>query len=124
MINSKPFSLSDTLQQLTMENSSIVIIREHHCELLIRKVQHQRSLYSDTGRQELRKTSKPVVPKRLSSKRRPVLLVKRIMASNGQYQRTEIDILSEHLLEVLKELNKDVQGLSLTARPTVQNLIT
>lgn len=66
--------------------------------------------------QELRKTSKPVVPKRLSSKRKPVLLVKRIMGGDGSYQRTQIDILSEPLREVLVELNKDVLGLEITGR--------
>ena len=38
------------------------------------------------------------------------------MGNDGSYQRTQIDILSEPLREVLVELNKDVQGLELTSR--------
>ncbi|GJE84885.1 P-loop containing nucleoside triphosphate hydrolase protein [Phanerochaete sordida] len=68
-----------------------------------------------TRRTELRKTSKPFVSKKLS-KKKPILLVKRIINPNGTPGRTEIDILSEPLRKVLLDIHEDVQGLDLTSR--------
>lgn len=73
-----------------------------------------------TRRTELRKTSKPFVSKKLTGRKRPILLVKRIINPDGTPGRKEIDILSEPLRTVLLEIHDDVQGLDLTSRtPTV-----
>ncbi|KAF8522857.1 P-loop containing nucleoside triphosphate hydrolase protein, partial [Gautieria morchelliformis] len=69
--------------------------------------------FSDT----FRKTHKPV-KKRVSDKK-PVLLVLRIIDHRGQLERTEIEIKSQALCDVLMDINSDVQGLELNRNPPV-----
>lgn len=71
----------------------------------------------------LRKTNKAVQQKRQVSKK-VVLVVRRIVDRRGQVQRTEIDIRSAALCQVLMEINRDVEGLELTrAQPTVSRQV-
>ncbi|KAI5116472.1 hypothetical protein M0805_001635 [Coniferiporia weirii] len=70
-----------------------------------------------TFKKVLQKTSKPAIQKKLS-KKRPVLVVRRLIDSRGQYEGTEIDIKSKCLCKVLMEINEGVKGLGLTkSRP-------
>ncbi|EEB90628.1 hypothetical protein MPER_11139, partial [Moniliophthora perniciosa FA553] len=73
-----------------------------------------RRTFSDT----LRKTAKPA--KKLSD-RKPVLTVRRLINTKGEYQETVIDVRSPALCDVLVEINKDVEGLTLTRNPPVAN---
>ena len=56
--------------------------------------------------------NKPISPKKVN-KKRPLLVVRRIIDSRGQLERTEIDIKSDALCEVLININKDVRNLKL-----------
>ncbi|KAF8532083.1 P-loop containing nucleoside triphosphate hydrolase protein [Gautieria morchelliformis] len=71
--------------------------------------------FSDT----LRKTHKPV-KKRVSDKK-PALIVVRIINHKGQLERTEIEIKSQALCDVLMDINSDVQGLELNRNPPLAN---
>ncbi|OAX38624.1 P-loop containing nucleoside triphosphate hydrolase protein [Rhizopogon vinicolor AM-OR11-026] len=57
-------------------------------------------------------TRSPKPSKKLNHKK-PVLVVRRLINSKGQYIGTEIDIKSVTLCEVLIEIHKDVEGLEL-----------
>ncbi|ESK93512.1 aaa family [Moniliophthora roreri MCA 2997] len=59
-------------------------------------------------------------PKKLSD-RKPVLTVRRLINTKGEYEGTVIDIRSPALCNVLAEINKDVEGLTLTRNPPVAN---
>jgi|ERR1700722_7987514 len=69
--------------------------------------------YRRTFSTTLRKTSKPVNHKKVN-KKKPLLIVRRIIDSRGQYQSTEVDIKSEALCDLLLTINEDVYGLTLT----------
>ncbi|KAG2123316.1 P-loop containing nucleoside triphosphate hydrolase protein [Suillus cothurnatus] len=56
--------------------------------------------------------------KRLSQKK-PAIVVRRIMDHRGQYNRTEIDIRSQELREVLMEMHQGVEGLDLLGSSSV-----
>ncbi|KAJ9627686.1 hypothetical protein H2203_002898 [Taxawa tesnikishii (nom. ined.)] len=65
---------------------------------------------------KLIKTAKPA--NKLHNKK-PVLVVRRIIDSKGRHVATEVDIKSQALAEVLIEINRDVEGLSLRKTPAV-----
>ncbi|KAJ7047085.1 P-loop containing nucleoside triphosphate hydrolase protein [Mycena alexandri] len=68
----------------------------------------------------LRKTNKPV--KKLGTKK-PILVVRRIIDRKGQHSGTQIDIRSPGLVQVLLDINKDVESLSLTPNnPTIETM--
>ncbi|KIP06048.1 hypothetical protein PHLGIDRAFT_119307 [Phlebiopsis gigantea 11061_1 CR5-6] len=68
---------------------------------------------------ELRKTSR-VVNKKFS-KKKPIILVKRVLNDKGQLDRIDVEMYSESLREILFEINKDVQGIDMTGEvPTVE----
>lgn len=74
-----------------------------------------------TWRDELRKTNRGVVNKKFS-KKKPIILVKRVLNDKGKLDRVEIEIYSEPLREILIEINKDVEGIDLTGViPTVSH---
>ncbi|EKM59476.1 uncharacterized protein PHACADRAFT_249997 [Phanerochaete carnosa HHB-10118-sp] len=88
-------------------------------EARVRIARYDQVYNPHTRRTELRKTSKPFVSKKLS-KKKPILLVKRIINADGTPGRKEIDILSEPLRVVLQDIHRDVQGTDLSSRtPTV-----
>ncbi|KAE9403437.1 hypothetical protein BT96DRAFT_1016993 [Gymnopus androsaceus JB14] len=70
-----------------------------------------------TFSQTLRKTAKPVAKHR--GKKQPILVVRRIIDYKGRLAATEVDIKSPALAEVLREINKDVDGLTLNKSPPV-----
>lgn len=75
--------------------------------------------HRQTGRQELRKTSEPVVIKQ-SINGNVILLVKRILDVTGQPQQTVVDIMHEPLRQLLADINRNVEGVQLTTQnPTV-----
>lgn len=54
------------------------------------------------------------------SKKKPIILVERVLNDKGKHERTDVEIYSEPLREVLIEVNRDVQGIDLTGEiPTV-----
>lgn len=59
--------------------------------------------------------------KRLNQKK-PVIVVRRIIDSKGRYSRTEIDIRSQELCEVLIEIHRGVEGLGLLKSSPVCDL--
>jgi hypothetical protein len=63
----------------------------------------------------LRKTAKPAVKKH--SAKKTTLLVRRKIGSKGQHTGTVVDIKSQALCEILRAINKDVEGLELTRDP-------
>lgn len=82
---------------------------------------HRPHLRSDrrTFQTELRKSSKSDAARKIS-KKKPILLVKRLINSRGQFEGKDIDILSQPLLQVFLDINEDVEGLDLTVyEPTV-----
>lgn len=52
-------------------------------------------------------------------KKQPILVVRRIIDYKGRLAATEVDIKSPALAEVLREINKDVDGLTLNKSPPV-----
>ena len=79
-------------------------------------------LYRRNLRYELRKTRRPVQVEKLW-KKKPILLVKRLIDSRGQHEGTQIDIFHEELQSFLAEINRDVQGIDLTTKkPSVSPL--
>ena len=79
-------------------------------------------LYRRNLRYELRKTRRPVQVEKLW-KKKPILLVKRLIDSRGQHEGTQIDIFHGKLQSFLAEINRDVQGIDLTTkRPSVSPL--
>lgn len=75
-----------------------------------------RRTFSDT----LRKTKRVV--KKHNNKKKPVLVVRRVIDYKGRLEKTEVDIKSFILCDVLQEIHKGVQGLKLTADPPVVRL--
>ncbi|PAV22548.1 AAA family ATPase [Pyrrhoderma noxium] len=71
-----------------------------------------------TFSETLRKTGKP--PKKRSNKN-PAIVVRRIIDHRGRHTRTDVDIKSEGLCQVLLELNQNVEGLKLTRSPPTAN---
>lgn len=63
---------------------------------------------------KLVKTGKP--DKKLD-KKKPVLVERRIINYKGQHTHTEVDIKSLALRDLLIDINKDVEGLSLKKEP-------
>lgn len=56
------------------------------------------------------------------SKKKPIILVKRVLNDKGQLDRIDVEIYSESLREILFEINKDVQGIDMTGEvPTVRS---
>ena len=73
--------------------------------------------YSTTLRKSPRAVDKTV------GKKYP-LIVKRVMDEKGLYSHTTVDIKSRHILDLLKELNADVDGLELhKSQPRVRENI-
>ena len=73
-------------------------------------------------RYELRKTRRPVQMEKLW-KKKPILLVKRLIDSRGQHEGTQIEIYHEELQMFLAEIHCDVQGIDLTTKnPSVSPL--
>ncbi|GJE90661.1 AAA family ATPase [Phanerochaete sordida] len=72
-----------------------------------------------TLRYELKKSHRPANVDKIK-KKRPILLVKRLINSRGQYEGTEVEIHHDGLRAVLAEINRDVPGLDLTTqKPSV-----
>ncbi|PBK97441.1 P-loop containing nucleoside triphosphate hydrolase protein [Armillaria gallica] len=66
----------------------------------------------------LRRTSKSVNSKAKSTNnKKPVLFVRRIIDDKGRYDRTEVDVLSRRLRDVLTEINHDVLQFRLVGDP-------
>ncbi|KAG2153016.1 P-loop containing nucleoside triphosphate hydrolase protein [Suillus bovinus] len=59
--------------------------------------------------------------KRLDQKQ-PVLVIRRVMGSNGRHTKTEIDIRGQELCEVLMKIHQGVEGLDLLRSPPVCDL--
>ena len=57
-------------------------------------------------------------------KNETILVVRRIINSKGIHVDTEVDIKSVQLVEVLLDLNKDVDGLSLHKTPAMVGHLT
>ncbi|ETW80179.1 AAA+-type ATPase [Heterobasidion irregulare TC 32-1] len=76
-----------------------------------------------TSSTALRKTNKDVKQSRQHQvSKKVVLVVRRIVNTQGQVESTEIDIKSAALCQVLMEINRDVEGLELTrAQPTANS---
>ena len=71
---------------------------------------HNRRTYTT----KLIKSGKP--DKKLDRKK-PVLVERRIINHKGQHTHTEVDVKSPALRDILIEINKDVEGLSLLKEP-------
>ncbi|KAL2037820.1 hypothetical protein N7G274_009545 [Stereocaulon virgatum] len=56
-------------------------------------------------------------PDKKLDKKKPVLVERRIINHKGQHTHTEVDVKSLALRDILIELNKDVEGLSLKKEP-------
>lgn len=56
-------------------------------------------------------------PDKKLDRKKPVLVERRIINYKGQHTHTEVDVKSPALRDVLIELNKDVEGLSLLKEP-------
>ena len=89
------------------------------CELLPRCLQEiEPVILTDCNRRtyttKLVKSGKP--DKKLDRKK-PVLVERRIINHKGQHTHTEVDVKSRTLCDILIELNKDVEGLSLLKEP-------
>ncbi|KAI0165335.1 P-loop containing nucleoside triphosphate hydrolase protein [Hypoxylon sp. FL1284] len=72
-----------------------------------------------TSSTKLEKTVKrrDVIYAKRYSQRKPVLIVRRIIDYKGKYTNTEIDIVSKLVSDTLKEINKDIEDLSLDKTP-------
>ena len=56
-------------------------------------------------------------PDKKLDRKKPVLVERRIINHKGQHTHTEVDVKSPALRDVLIEMNKDVEGLSLLKEP-------
>ena len=56
-------------------------------------------------------------PDKKLDKKKPVLVERRIINHKGQHTHTEVDVKSPALRDLLIEINKDVEGLSLKKEP-------
>lgn len=56
-------------------------------------------------------------PDKKLDRKKPVLVERRIINHKGQHTHTEVDLKSPALRDVLIEMNKDVEGLSLLKEP-------
>lgn len=56
-------------------------------------------------------------PDKKLDRKKPVLVERRIINHKGLHTHTEIDVKSRALCDILIELNKDVEGLSLLKEP-------
>ena len=56
-------------------------------------------------------------PDKKLDKKKPVLVERRIINYKGQHTHTEVDVKSPALRDILIEMNKDVEGLSLLKEP-------
>lgn len=56
-------------------------------------------------------------PDKKLDRKKPVLVERRIINHKGQHTHTEVDIKSPTLRDILIEINKDVEGLSLLKEP-------
>lgn len=56
-------------------------------------------------------------PDKKLDRKKPVLVERRIINHKGQHTHTEVDVKSPALRDVLIEMNKDVEGLSLLREP-------
>ncbi|KAH0432949.1 hypothetical protein CcaCcLH18_06064 [Colletotrichum camelliae] len=53
------------------------------------------------------------------NKRKAVLRVRRLVDENGVHNKTEVDIKSKHISQVMQEINPDVESISLKKNPPV-----
>lgn len=56
-------------------------------------------------------------PDKKLDRKKPVLVERRIINHKGQHTHTEVDVKSPALRDILIEINKDVEGLSLLKEP-------
>ena len=56
-------------------------------------------------------------PDKKLDKKKPVLVERCIVNHKGQHNDTEVDVRSQALCDILIEINKDVEGLSLKKEP-------
>lgn len=56
-------------------------------------------------------------PDKKLDRKKPVLVERRIINHKGQHTHTEVDVKSPTLRDILIEINKDVEGLSLLKEP-------
>ena len=56
-------------------------------------------------------------PDKKLDKKKPVLVERRIINHKGQHTHTEVDVKSPALRDILIEINKHVEGLSLLKEP-------
>jgi hypothetical protein len=54
--------------------------------------------------------------------RKVVLVVRRLIDDKGFHTKTEVDIKSNRVAEVMREINSDVQGISLRTTPPVVSI--
>ena len=62
-------------------------------------------------------------PDKKLDRKKPVLVERRIINYKGLHTHTEVDVKSLALRDVLVEINKDVEGLSLLKEPPFVRLI-
>lgn len=86
------------------------LLRRHSQEIVLPSTDRSRRTYST----KLVKSGKP--DKKLDRKK-PVLVERRIINHKGQHTHTEVDVKSPALRDILIEINKDVEGLSLLKEP-------
>lgn len=57
-------------------------------------------------------------------RKKPVLVERRIINHKGIHTHTEVDVKSQKLRDILIDINKDVEGLSLKKEPPFVRLPT
>jgi hypothetical protein len=68
---------------------------------------------------KLRKTHKKVHKTTSSKIKKYALIVRRVIDDDGTYSRTEVDVKSHEIRDVLRDLNQDIEGLDLTTTEPV-----
>lgn len=79
------------------------------CEAFHNEKDDQIIFTRESYRYELRKTQKPVIPKKLK-KKKAIIVVKRLINSKAQLESTIIEIHQEALIEVLQEIHGDIEA--------------
>ncbi|KAH9838293.1 P-loop containing nucleoside triphosphate hydrolase protein [Rhodofomes roseus] len=97
--------------QLCAENDQVMIPEAALPESRPQIARYDMFFSQRTLRHELRKTHKPVTPKK-----KAIIVVKRLINSRGQLENTVMEIHQEALRNTLLAINRDVEGLELTAR--------
>ncbi len=73
-------------------------------------------MFSQTSRSRLIKSVKSDTKR---NARKVVLVVRRMMDDRGFHIKTEVDIKSSRVAQVMRDINSDVEGISLRTTPPV-----